>query len=40
MPALVAAIGALRRRAADFTLLFHDTHHRAVSDPEAIRAST
>ena len=24
--------------AARFTLLFHDTHHRAVSDPEAIRA--
>ena len=36
-PALVAAIGRLRRRAARFTLLFHDTHHRAVSDPEAIR---
>ena len=35
--ALVAAIGALRRRGA-FHLLFHDTHHRAVSDPEAIRA--
>ena len=25
-------------RGARFTLLFHDTHHRAVSDPEAIRA--
>ena len=24
-------------RAAAFQLLFHDTHHRAVSDPEAIR---
>ena len=36
--ALVAAIGALRRQGADFILLFHDTHHRAVSDPEAIRA--
>ncbi len=36
-PALVAAIGRLRRRGARFTLLFHDTHHRAVSDPEAIR---
>ena len=38
-PALVAA----HRRgcggaAARFTLLFHDTHHRAVSDPDAIRA--
>jgi spore maturation protein CgeB len=29
-PALVAAIGRLRR-AGGFTLLFHDTHHRAVS---------
>ena len=37
-PALVAAIGALRRQEARFTLLFHDTHHRAVSDPDAIRA--
>ncbi|MDB5359529.1 MAG: hypothetical protein JWO51_826 [Rhodospirillales bacterium] len=37
-PALVAALGALRRRGARFTLLFHDTHHRAVSDPDAIRA--
>ena len=36
-PHLVAAIGALRRAGAPFTLLFHDTHHRAVSDPEAIR---
>ncbi len=37
-PALVAAVGALRKRGARFTLLFHDTHHRAVSDPDAIRA--
>ncbi len=37
-PALVAAIGDLRRAGGRFTLLFHDTHHRAVSDPEAIRA--
>ncbi len=35
-PALVAAIGAIRKRGARFLLLFHDTHHRAVSDPEAI----
>lgn len=35
-PELVAAIGALRRKKA-FLLLFHDTHHRAVSDPSAIR---
>ena len=37
-PALVAAIGALRAAGGRFTLLFHDTHHRAVSDPDAIRA--
>ena len=36
-PALVAAVGALRRAGAPFTLLFHDTHHRTVSDPDAIR---
>ncbi len=34
---LVAALGQARRRGARFTLLFHDTHHRAVSDPAAIR---
>lgn len=37
-PALVAAVGAARKRGGRFTLLFHDTHHRAVSDPEAINA--
>lgn len=37
-PALVAAIGSLRKQGGQFTLLFHDTHHRAVSDPDAIRA--
>ncbi|NOG69034.1 glycosyltransferase [Roseicella sp. DB1501] len=36
-PALVAALGRARRRGGRFTLLFHDTHHRAVSEPEAIR---
>lgn len=36
-PWLVALLGRLRRHAG-FTLLFHDTHHRAVSDPQAIRA--
>ncbi len=35
-PAIVAAIGRLRR-GARFRLLFHDTHHRAVSEPEAMR---
>ena len=37
-PALVAAVGRLRASGARFRLLFHDTHHRAVSDPDAIRA--
>ncbi|GJD50597.1 hypothetical protein OPKNFCMD_3340 [Methylobacterium crusticola] len=36
-PDLVAALGAARRRGAGYTLLFHDTHHRAVSEPEAMR---
>ncbi len=37
-PALVAALGRARRSGGRFLLLFHDTHHRAVSDPDAIRA--
>ena len=36
-PALVAAVGRARKRGGRFTLLFHDTHHRAVSEPEGIR---
>lgn len=36
-PALVAALGAERKRRSDFRLMFHDTHHRAVSAPDAIR---
>ena len=36
--ALVAAIGAHRRRGGCYTLLFHDTHHRAVSDPASMQA--
>ncbi len=36
-PALVAALGVMRRAGAPWRLLFHDTHHRAVSDPDAIR---
>ncbi len=35
-PALVAEIGRIRRAGARFRLLFHDTHHRAVSDRAAI----
>jgi spore maturation protein CgeB len=30
-PSLVARIGRARRNGGSFTLLFHDTHHRAVS---------
>ena len=37
-PALVAAIGTARKAGGRFTLLFHDTHHRAVSDAEAMQA--
>lgn len=37
-PALVARIGRARAAGGRFTLLFHDTHHRAVSEPDAIRA--
>ena len=37
-PALVAAVGNLRKRGARFTLLFHDTHHRAVSAPDEMKA--
>jgi spore maturation protein CgeB len=32
-PELVGALGQLRHRRQDFLLLFHDTHHRAVSVP-------
>jgi spore maturation protein CgeB len=35
---LVARLGRIRARGAPFTLLFHDTHHRAVSEPGAMRA--
>src|SRR5690606_32760082 len=34
---LVRRLGALRRQ-ADFRLLFHDTHHRAVTDRRAMEA--
>jgi spore maturation protein CgeB len=32
-PALVARIGEHHRRHGGYTLLFHDTHHRAVTEP-------
>lgn len=37
-PALVSAIGALRRAGGRFLLLFHDTHHRAVSAPDELES--
>jgi len=37
-PALVARIGRVRAAGGRFRLLFHETHHRAVSDPAAIGA--
>ncbi len=36
-PTLVAALGTARKQGARATLLFHDTHHRAVSEPDAMR---
>jgi spore maturation protein CgeB len=35
---VVAAIGRHRRRTRAYRLLFHDTHHRAVTDRAAMRA--
>jgi spore maturation protein CgeB len=37
-PKLVAELGRLRARGGRFLLLFHDTHHRAVSAPRDMRA--
>lgn len=37
-PELVARLGTLRKRGGRFRLLFHDTHHRAVSAPAEMRA--
>ena len=33
---LVAVLGRRRRQGGRFVLLFHDTHHRAVTDPQSI----
>lgn len=35
---LVARIGRHRQSGGDYRLLFHDTHHRAVTQPEAMAA--
>lgn len=37
-PALVAELGRIRAEGGPFLLLFHDTHHRAVSNPAAMQA--
>ena len=37
-PQLIARIGRARKRGGRFTLLFHDTHHRAVSAQPALKA--
>ncbi len=37
-PAFVARVGQHRARADGYRLLFHDTHHRAVTAPEQMRA--
>lgn len=37
-PELVARIGAHRRRRGRYRLFFHDTHHRAATDPAAMAA--
>jgi spore maturation protein CgeB len=35
-PALIASVGRQRIAGAPYTLLFHDTHHRAVTDPAGL----
>ena len=37
-PETVAALGQARARGASYRLLFHDTHHRAVSAPADMAA--
>lgn len=37
-PQLVSRLGQLRARRSGFRLLFHDTHHRAATAPEQMRA--
>lgn len=37
-PDLIARLGTMRKQGASFRLLFHDTHHRAVSAPEEMQA--
>jgi spore maturation protein CgeB len=37
-PALIAELGRLRARRNGFRLLFHDSHHRAITDPSSMAA--
>ena len=37
-PAVLERVAEHRTRGGNYGLLFHDTHHRAVSDPESLRA--
>jgi len=37
-PDLIARIGRRRAAGANFTLLFHDTHHRAITAPQELAA--
>jgi spore maturation protein CgeB len=37
-PELIAQIGAQRAASGDYRLLFHDTHHRSVTDSEGMAA--
>jgi len=36
-PWLIEAVGRARAQGGDFILLYHDTHHRAISAPEEMR---
>jgi spore maturation protein CgeB len=38
-PALLRRIGAHHQRNRDYVLLFHDTHHRSVTNPDSVAAS-
>ena len=38
-PELIRHIGAHHQRNRDYVLLFHDTHHRSVTNPDSFAAS-
>ena len=37
-PELIARVGSHRARSARYVLLFHDTHHRSITDPASLSA--